>query len=125
VVHLHLRWGVRDLDLDDATPENLQEVGEWFTLKETEPDPDEIPKFGDTNCKRQWLDAMRAHFALKEGAAGVPMGYVTRDSDEGTIEELGFGQPSFDAELLTNGRHDGHHFPMDNKLVHYAIKKLV
>ena len=42
-----------------------------------------------------------------------------------TIEEFGFGQPSFDEELLTNGRHDGHYFPMDSKLVYYAIKKLV
>jgi hypothetical protein len=115
----------RDLDLEDATPENLQRVGEWFKLLEKEPDPDEITRRGDSYCKRQWHDAMRAHFALKKGAAGVPISYVIRENDEGTIEEEGFGQPSFDVELHLNGQHSGHYFPVDNKLVYYAIKKLV
>jgi hypothetical protein len=115
----------RDVDLADATPEDLERVSEWFKLLEKNPDPDEITKFGNTADKRQWLDAMRAHFALKKGAAGVPISYVIRENDEGTIEEEGFGNPSFDRELHLNGSHDGHYFPMDNKLVYYTIKNLV
>ena len=117
----------RELNFEGATEENLNLVGEWFDLKEKEPDPVEIPKFGDSNCKRQWTDAIKAHFALKKGASGLPLGYVTRDNDEGTedSDEADFGVPSFDEELLLNGRHSGHYFPMDNKLVYYTIKGLV
>ena len=45
--------------------------------------------------------------------------------DDGTDVEEGFGKPSFDEELLLNGRHDGFFYPMDNKLVYHTIKHLV
>ena len=45
-------------------------------------DPPEIPMFGDTSCKRKWMDAIKAHFALLKGSSGLPIGYVTREDDD-------------------------------------------
>jgi hypothetical protein len=46
----------RPLDLADATATKLQEVGTYFTKVSKGKDPPEIPKFGDTSCKRKWIE---------------------------------------------------------------------
>ena len=122
-----IQWAIftymvgRDLDLDDATAENLKKVGEYFKQVSVAKDPPEIPKFGDTSCKRKWMDAIKAHFALLKGSSGLPVGYVTREDNDGTDVEESLGKPSFDEQLLSSGRHDGFYYPMDNKLVYHTI----
>ena len=126
-----VQWAVitymvgRPLDLADATAANLQLVGAYFTKVSKAKDPPDIPKFGDTSCKRKWIDAIKDHLALLKGASGLPVSYIAREEDDPPLVLEALGKPSFEEQLLSSGRHDGYYYPMDNELVYHTIKNLV
>ena len=89
--------------------------------EENVPNP---PALTSVNTIRECLENLDFYFQTKRGSRGHPLAYVTR-ADEAVpaiANDLGYGLPDHDSELIRRGDHTAHHFAADNVLVWGVIR---
>ena len=116
----------RNLDLDDATLEVLDSVDGWFNQLADDPSADDVDKFTDSLNKKNWFESIDGYLSSKKGPSGVPLLYVilVNDiNDDYDVEDInGPDQVTFDEDLASRGRQEGHFWPGDNKAVWTFLK---
>ena len=106
----------RQIDLNLATLVQLQMVWDWHSLLPKDPPEDAVVKFTDGCNKREWLESIQQWLSQKIGAALVPLDYVIREQAVPGVDP-GLGAPSFEEDIRSRGRHNGHFWPRDNATV--------
>lgn len=114
----------REMEYDLADVDNLDELDAWFDqLKKNEP-TEPVAPFSEGANKKAWFESILSYLGVKTGESGVPLLYVLREEVELPTEDPGFGTPSFDEEVQSRGRHNGHFWRGDNKMVWLIVKGL-
>ena len=109
----------KELGFADATIDNITAVGVWI---EQLPDDDDAPmpgKFTNQSKFKTLLENIKQYLSIAKNSGGFPLLYVIRIvvALPATANDPGVGQPSFDIELATRGRHDGVFWRASNRLV--------
>lgn len=123
----YLRRVQREWDPAHATPERLQQLWEArFQLekdqKETPPEaPVPIVKVSDF---RRTYENLLDTFNNTVGTGGSPLSYVVRIAVDPPIGDLGYGSPTFHAELTRRTPHSGPHWDIDNKAVWKIVRQV-
>ena len=115
----------RPMDFADATLNNLDELGYWSTqLEGSKPTSNDLAPFTDGANKKVWFETIKSHLQVMIGDSGMPLSYVLREDPALPAVDPGFGLPDFEQDVASRGRHDGHFWRGDNRLVWLLIKKL-
>ena len=109
----------RPLDYNDINQDRLDRIQEWFDTKKEAKDDNAVAKFTDSCNKRDWVESIRTHHQRKLNTKKLPTTYVLRPEPDpmAVVVDQGWGNPSFDEELLERGRHDEVNWPGDNRKV--------
>ena len=114
----------REMEYDLADVDNLDALDAWFDqLKKNEP-TEQVAPFTDGANKKAWFESILSYLGVKTGESGVPLLYVVREESDLPTGDPGFGTPSFDEEIQSRGRHNGHFWRGDNKMVWLIVKAL-
>ena len=115
----------RPLEYDLANEDNLGALRSWFDQAEmNSPDAHGVPTFTDDANKKAWFESIYQCLRSKTGSSGFPLLYVIERQEALPQEDPGFGMPSFDQELASRGRHNGHYWRGDNMAVWLLIKDI-
>ena len=114
----------RILDFTPATIDNLNNLQVWFDqcASNSPKNYDGLEPFSESVDKKKWFDRLESLLESLIGYSRFPLKYVIRRAAAGA--DRGFGLPSFDEELYSRGRHDGHYWDGDNKAVWEVLKTL-
>ena len=129
--HLH-KWAKcnnlvqRNLAYADATLVNIRSVGTWMDQLPDKDTAEEPGKFTTQAKFKALMEKLTQYLAVCTNTAGVPILYAIKlqDALPDAADDPGFGLPSFDEELATRGRLDGHYWVSTNRLVWNAIRKM-
>ena len=115
----------RPINFDEADLNTLDALGYWFgDLKRSNPTTHKLTPFSDGANKKIWFESILSHFQIMIGESGVPLVYVLREVPGLPAVDPGLGMPTFEEEVSARGRHDGHFWRGDNRLVWLLIKEL-
>jgi hypothetical protein len=82
--------------------------------------PKKIEKV-DTVGVRNAMEDLDTYLAIKRGATGVPLAYVTRESSQLPSKDLGYGRPTPVEEMIRRAPHSGNDYLADNRDVWEVI----
>ncbi len=106
----------RQLDYAQATLIDINMVLDWwegFGLEDV--DASSIPSYSASLNLRGWFESIENFLGNKLGHSGFPILYAANGTGQVPAgPDPGFGQPSYDTELVSRGRHDGYYWPKDN-----------
>jgi hypothetical protein len=105
----------------NSTLARMNAVYDWYSQLEKDPD-DTVANFTDRCNKRLWLESIHQYLSSTKGAALVPLGYVLREQQR-PVPVPNFGQPTYDEEVATRGRLDGHFWNADNRSVWLFLRQ--
>ena len=94
----------RTFDQQSCTVARLSSLWRYKTRVEDEKD-DEV-KLPDKLTIRQVLENIENYLRVKRGVTGVFLSYVVRDVVELGNNDLGFGEPTIDAEMVRRAPHE-------------------
>ena len=111
----------REVTLNEASLDRLEEVSNWQQLLPTEAPDDSVPKFKETLNLKTWFESIENHLRLKVGPSGVPLLYTIRE--DGLMNRVAFEAiDDFDEDMATFGRLSGYYWQADNRALWQYIQ---
>ena len=116
----------RDLnDYTDLTMDNLDAIYYWKRQLDSDPDLDSVKKFSSSGNKKCLFEAVESCLQVRKGNAGLTIWCASRTEPVPAIEDdPGFLEPTVQEELRRRGRHDGHFWQGDNRLVFNLVRHI-
>ena len=115
---VHTYMVQRPLDYADIDQDHLERIQNWFETQKEAKDNYSVAKCTDGNDKRIWAESITMNPKM------LPRAYVLRPEPDPLVVPVdeGWGNPDFNQELMSCGRHDGTSWAGDNRAVFDFLK---
>ena len=119
----HLERVQRHWVANTATVARLRALWKQKEAEEEEAEDDDMPdKLTNINTVREVLENIQHYFLHHRGTNGIPLAYVIRERVALPVNDPGWGQPSYDGELIARAPHNGVTFDTNNATVWQVIR---
>lgn len=109
---------------NDMTLDRLQEITLHFKNEKDRDEPEMPGKIVKVEDVRTNIEDLDSYLHNTFGETFLPLAYLVRDHVELPVVDPGFGMPSYHAEMVERGDHEGPAYQRDNIKLWYVISHM-